>query len=91
MLFRSEQILIFSGHNEIGREVCIFHDPIVFSVYINFFVTPNHKVCVTKVVIVILLKCYSVVFATIEIASILYKRMFFLFQNVIHKLKEGTD
>ena len=31
------------------------------------------------------------VFATIEIASILYKRMIFIFQNVIHKLKEGTD
>lgn len=31
------------------------------------------------------------VFATIEIASILYNRMFFLFQNVIHKLKESTD
>ena len=73
-----------------GEKFVYFH-PIVFSVYINFFVTPNHKVCVTKVVTVILLKCYCVVFATIEIASILYKRMFFIFQNVIHKLKEGTD
>ena len=70
-----------------GEKFVYFHS-IVFSVY-NFFVTPNHKVCDESGY------CYFIemllVFATIEIASILYKRMFFIFQNVIHKLKEGTD
>ena len=40
---------------------------------------------------VLLLLQTLLIFATIEIASILYNRMFFLFQNVIHELKEGTD